>query len=87
MTFEHDEFADVLWVSISEPSTPCVYVESQTLGIILRVEESTGTVRGFQVTAWSRRIALGPVLVPEVTDPEFQSQWMDNLRLLSKREF
>jgi len=30
MTFEHDESADVLWVSISEPSSLCVYVEGQT---------------------------------------------------------
>ncbi len=84
MTFEYDEFADVLWVSVSEPSAPCVYVESQTLGVILRVEESTGVVRGFQVTAWTRRIALGTVLVPEVTDPEFQSQWIKNLQHLSE---
>jgi hypothetical protein len=85
MTFEHDEFADVLWVSLSEPSSPCVDVESQTLGVILRVERSSGIVRGFQVTAWTRRITLGPVLVPEVTDPEFENQWKNSIRLMQGR--
>lgn len=76
MTFQYDEFADVLWVSLSEPTAYCVYVESQTHGIVLRVEESTGTIRGFQVIAWMRRIAAGPVLVPEIVNPDFQSEWL-----------
>jgi hypothetical protein len=75
MTFQYDEFADVLWVSLSEPTAPCVYMESQTHGVILRVEESTGIIRGFQVIAWNRRIAVGPVRVPEIIDPEFQEHW------------
>jgi hypothetical protein len=79
MTFEYDEFADVLWVSTSEPASPCVYVESKTVGVILRVEERTGAVRGFQVIAWSRRIAKGPVLIPEIDDKEFQTDWTNRL--------
>jgi hypothetical protein len=82
MTFEYNEFADTMLVLISEPASPCVYVEGQTAGVILRVEESTGIVRGFEVLLWSRRIAKGPVLIPEVTDPEFQTQWMINLSLM-----
>jgi hypothetical protein len=82
MTFEYNEFADTMLVSVSEPASPCVYVEGQTAGVILRVEESTGIVRGFEVLLWSRRIAKGPVLIPEVTDPEFQTQWMTNLSLM-----
>jgi hypothetical protein len=75
MTFQYDHSADVLWVSLSEPTALCVYVESQTHGVILRVEEATGIIRGFQVLAWQRRIERGPVLVPEITDPEFNEQW------------
>jgi hypothetical protein len=82
MTLEYGEFADVMVVSISEPSAPCVYFESQTPGVILRVEESTGIVRSFEVLLWSRRFARGPILVPEVTDPEFQSEWMRNQALM-----
>jgi hypothetical protein len=82
MTFEYNAFADVMVVSISEPSSTCVYVESQTPGVILRVEESVGIVRGFEVIVWSRRIAKGIVLVPEVTDPEFQALWMKNQSLM-----
>lgn len=79
MTFEYSEFADVMVVSISEPLSPCVYVESQTAGVILRVEESTGTVRSFEVLVWSRRIAAGILMIPEITDPEFQAEWIRNL--------
>lgn len=78
MIFQYDEFADSLWVSLSEPSSPCVYVEGQTAGVLLRIEEATGIVRGFEIIAWSRRIAKGDVLVPEVTDPGFQAQWNKN---------
>jgi hypothetical protein len=67
-----------MWVSLSEPLSPCVYVESQTAGVLLRIEESTGIVRGFEVIAWSRRIAKGIILIPEITDPEFQEQWIKN---------
>ena len=66
MIFQYDEFADSLWVSLSEPSSPCVYMEGQTAGVLLRIEEATGIVRGFEIIAWSRRIAKGDVLVPEV---------------------
>jgi hypothetical protein len=86
MTFEYNAFADVMAVSISEPSSLCVYVESQTPGIILRVEEAAGIVRGFEVLVWSRRIAKGLVLIPEVTDPEFQAQWMKNQSLMRQAE-
>lgn len=82
MIFQYDECADSMWVSISEPSSPCVYMESQTAGVLLRIEESTGIVRGFEVIVWSRRIAKGPVLIPEITDPEFQAQWIKNLSLM-----
>jgi len=75
MTFQYDQSADVLWVSLSEPAAMCVYVESETHGVILRVEESTGTIRGFRVLAWNRRIAAGPILIPEITDPDFQEEW------------
>lgn len=75
MTFQYDEFADVLWVSLSEPTAACVDTESQTHGVILRIEESTGIIRGFQIIAWSRRIAVGPVIVPEIIDPEFREHW------------
>lgn len=78
MIIQYDEFADSMWVSLSEPSSPCVYVESQTSGVLLRIEESTGIVRGFEVIAWSRRIAKGAILIPEITDPEFQEQWIRN---------
>jgi hypothetical protein len=86
MIFQYDEFADSLWVSVSEPSSPCVYVEGQTAGTILRVEESTGIVRGFEIIAWSRRIAKGDVLVPEATDPGFQEQWIrDQSKMTEQR--
>lgn len=85
MTFEYDSYSDTLLVSISEPAAPCVYVEGQTPGVLLRVEDSTGTIRSFEVLLWNRRIARGPVLVPEITDPEFQSQWLRNLQLLSEK--
>lgn len=75
MTFQYDHSADVLWVSLSEPAALCVHVESQTHGVILRVEESTGIVRGFEVLAWNRRIAAKPMLIPEIADPEFQEEW------------
>jgi hypothetical protein len=78
VTFEYNKFADAMLVSLSEPSSPCVYVEGQTPGVLLRVEESTGIVRSFEVLLWSRRIASGPVLVPEITDPEFQANWITN---------
>lgn len=84
MIFEHDEFADSMWVSISEPSSPCVYVEGQTAGVLLRVEEATGIVRGFEVTAWSRRIAKGAVIVPEITEREFQVEWIRKQSLMNK---
>ena len=83
MTFEYSEFADVMVVSISEPSSPCVQVESQTPGIILRVEESTGIVRSFEVLLWSRRISVGVIIVPEITDLEFQAEWVRNLSFSS----
>ncbi len=78
MTFEYSKFADAMLVSISEPSLPCVYIEGQTPGVILRVEELTGIVRSFEVLLWSRRIAKGPILIPEITDPEFQARWRAN---------
>ncbi len=76
MTFEYNAFADTLLVSISEPQASCVYSESQTPGVLLRIEQSTGIVRSFEVFIWSRRIANGMVLVPEVNDPTFESQWV-----------
>ncbi len=82
MIFQYDEFADSMWVSLSEPSSPCVYVESQTAGVLLRIEESTGIIRGFEVIAWSRRIAVGIIMVPEVTDPEFQAEWIRKQSLI-----
>jgi hypothetical protein len=86
MIFQYDECADSMWVSLSEPSSLCVYMEGQAPGVILRIEESTGIVRGFEVTAWSRRIAKGMILIPEITDPDFQTQWIKNLSLLRKAE-
>jgi len=86
MIFQYDEFADSMWVSLSEPSSPCVYVESQTAGVLLRIEQTTGSVRGFEVTAWSRRIARGVVLVPEVTDPDFQSKWIKRQSEMTQRK-
>ena len=83
MTFEYSEFADVMVVSISEPSSPCVQVESQTPGIILRVEESTGIVRSFEVLLWSRRISADVIIVPEIIDLEFQAEWVRNLSFSS----
>ncbi|MDE1156275.1 MAG: hypothetical protein PW735_11185 [Acidobacteriaceae bacterium] len=77
MTFEHDEFADTMWVSISEPASPCVYTEGETAGVILRIERSTGIIRGFEVTAWTKRLARGPVLIPEISDPEFSAKWIE----------
>lgn len=85
MTFEYDAYSDTMLVSISEPASPCVYVEGQTPGVILRVEDATGTVRSFEVLLWSRRIAKSPVLVPEITDPEFQNQWLNNLQLVDEK--
>jgi hypothetical protein len=82
MTFEYNKFADTLLVSLSEPSSLCVYVESQTPGIILRIEESTGIVRSFEVLLWGRRIAPGTIMIPEVDDPEFRTQWLTNLSLI-----
>ena len=82
MTFEYDDYSDTLLVSLSEPSSPCVYVEGHTPGVILQVEESKGIVRSFQVLVWSRRISKGPVLVPEVTDPDFQAHWIKNQQML-----
>lgn len=79
MTFEYNDFSDVMFVSLSEPNAPCVYIESETPGVVLRIEEATGIVRGFEVLVWSRRIAKGLVLIPEVTDPDFHAQWIKNL--------
>jgi hypothetical protein len=56
-------------------------MEGQTAGVLLRIEESTGIVRGFEVIAWSRRITKGLVLVPEVTDSGFQALWLKNQSL------
>ena len=75
MTFEYDDFADVMWVALSEPSSVCVYVESKTPGVVLRVEEASGSIRGFQILVWSRRIARGPILIPEILDFEFEAEW------------
>lgn len=80
MTFEYDHSADVLWVSLSEPAAKCAYMESQTPGVILRVESFTGIIRGFEVLAWSRRITAGPVLIPEIVDPSFQSEWVKTVQ-------
>lgn len=79
MTFQYDEFADSLWVSLSEPASECAYVESQTPGVVLRVEETGGIIRGFEILAWSRRIGRGPILVPEIIDPEFSRRWSEYL--------
>jgi len=76
MTFEYNAFSDTLLVSISEPKAPCVYSESQTPGVLLRIEESTGIVRSFEVFVWSRRVTRGTVLIPEVNDPAFQAGWI-----------
>lgn len=81
MTFQYDDSADVLWVSVSEPKDLCVYVESQTPGVVLKVEESSGIIRAFEVLSWKRRIAVGPILIEEITDPEFQAQWLKNAPL------
>ena len=86
MIFQYDEFADSMWVSLSEPSSSCVYVESQTPGILLRVEEGNGIIRGFEIIAWSRRIAAGSIMIPEIVDPDFQAQWTKNLSLMRKAE-
>jgi hypothetical protein len=86
MIFQYDEFADSMWVSLSEPASPCVYVEGCTAGVILRIEEASGIVRGFEVIAWSRRISKGTVLVPEVTDSDFQAQWIRNQSGMINRE-
>jgi hypothetical protein len=79
MTFEYDQFADSMWVSFWEPASKCVYIEGQTPGVILRLEETTGRICGFEVLVWSRRISHGPILVPEINDPGFQTQWLAKL--------
>ena len=86
MTFEHNAFSDTLLVSISEPKAPCVYSESQTPGVLLRIEESTGIVRSFEVFVWSRRVARGIVLIPEVNDPAFEAQWVSKQKTLTQGE-
>jgi hypothetical protein len=89
MTFDYNAYSDKMLVSISEPESQCVYVEGQTPGVILRVEDATGTVRSFEVLLWSRRIAENTVLIPEIANPEFQKkwpefqkQWLKNLELI-----
>jgi hypothetical protein len=82
MTFEYDAYSDTMLVSFSEPLSPCVYIEGETAGVLLRVEESTGIVRSFEVSLWSRRIAGGPVFVPDIT--AFQAQWLPNLERSEK---
>lgn len=76
MTFQYDHSADSLWVSLSEPTAVCVYMESDTPGVILRVEEPTGIIRGFEIVAWSRRVEKGSVLIPEIDDAGFREQWL-----------
>lgn len=82
MTFEHDEFADTMWVSLSEPVSQCVAVDSDTAGVILRIEQASGIIRSFEVTAWSRRLAKGSILIPEVSDTEFSQRWVAELERL-----
>jgi hypothetical protein len=79
LIFQYEESADSLWVSLSEPAGQCVYIESQTPGIILRIEEGTGIIRGFEVLAWKRRIAAGNIMIPEIVNEDFQAQWIKNL--------
>jgi hypothetical protein len=83
MTFEYDRFSDTMLVSLSEPSSPCVYIEGETAGVLLRVEESLAVVRSFEISLWSRRISNGPVLIPEITDSNFQIQWLQNIEKLA----
>lgn len=78
MTFEYDEFADSLHVSISEPASSCVYVEGETAGVLLRVEETTGIVRGFEISAWKKRIAHGQILIPEIGSQDFVKEWLSS---------
>lgn len=81
MTLEYDECSDVMSVSLSEPSSLCVYIESDTAGVLLRLEEATGLIRSFEVSSWSRRVATGPVLVPEVSDSDFRWRWTAQLQM------
>lgn len=76
MTFQYDEFADSLHVSLSEPSSACIYVESESFGVLLRVEEITGLIRGFEVSAWRKRIGIGQVLIPEIGNSDFVREWL-----------
>lgn len=82
MTFEYDDFSDMMVVSLSEPSSLCVYVEGETAGVMLRVEEETGIIRSFSVLLWRRRIAYGPILIPEISNSEFQELWKEKLKTL-----
>jgi hypothetical protein len=76
MTFEYDEFADTMWVALSEPMHPCVYTEGETAGVILRIEKISGIIRGFEITAWKRRLAHGLILIPEISDSNFSVNWI-----------
>jgi hypothetical protein len=79
MTFDYHEPTDTMWVSISEPASLCVYVESDTPGVVLRVEECSGIIRGYEVTAWRRRLAKGALNIPEAGSDDFVKEWIATL--------
>jgi hypothetical protein len=80
MTLEYDDLADVMHVSFADPTSTCTYIESES-GAILRVEIATGKIVGARILGFNRIIQRGAYDIPEMHNPNFQSEWV-----LSHRE-
>lgn len=75
MTLEYDDLADVMHVSFADPVSKCAYIESVS-GAILRVEITTGRIVGARILGFSRIMREGVYDIPELHDPNFQSEWI-----------
>jgi len=75
MTLEYDDLADVMHVSFADPETTCTYMDSVS-GAILRIEKDSGRIVGARILGFSRIMQQGAYDIPEMNDPNFQSEWI-----------
>jgi uncharacterized protein YuzE len=74
MKFSYDEDADVMYVTLTKPSSKVTYIENDN-GDILRLDESTGMIVGFTIPRARERIDKdGKLEIPELGGVPFSDE-------------
>jgi len=75
MTFEYDNSADVLYLTLEDrPPEQCRFVENKH-GDVLRIDKNTGEIIGVTIISFLLRIKKGlEISVPEIGPIPFKKQ-------------